>query len=106
CHRPYPGGTDKARLLSALPTRAFPFRAEGRLPRLAFSGPARRSLALWPADSLNCLRQPFDIRGSRPFLASRSTPTASWVTTFCQVWVSHPRELSDLFTAHARSASE
>ena len=85
---------------------AFPFRAEGRLPQLAFSGPARRSLTLWPANSLSGPRPPFDVEGSRPFVASRSTPTASWVTTFCQVWVSHPRELADLCTAHARSASE
>src|SRR6185312_7774451 len=85
---------------------AVPFGAEGRLPQLAFSGPARRSLTLWPANSLSGPRPPFDVEGSRPFVASRSTPTASWVTTFCQVWVSHPRELTDLFTAHARSASE
>jgi len=96
CYRHYPGGTDGVRLLLTSPTLAFPFRAEGRLPRLAFSGPARRSLALWPADSLSCPRQPFDIEGFRPFVASRSAPTASWVTTSFQVWVSHPRELRDL----------
>ena len=106
CYRHYPGGTDGVRLLLTSPTLAFPFRAEGRLPRLAFSGPARRSLALWPADSLSCPRQPFDIEGFRPFVASRSAPTASWVTTSFQVWVSHPRELTDLSTTHARRASE
>jgi hypothetical protein len=32
---------------------AFPFPAEGRLPRLTFSGPARRSLTLRPGHSLS-----------------------------------------------------
>src|ERR1700737_2747294 len=77
CHRHYPGGTDEARLCSASPTAAFPVRVAGRLPQLTFSGPAQSSLALWPADSLNCPRQPTDVEGSQPFVASRSTPTAS-----------------------------
>ena len=41
-------------------------------------------------------RQPFDIEGSRPFVASRSTPTASWDTTVLQVRGSHPRESPQL----------
>ena len=106
CHRHYPGGTDGVRLLLTSPALAFPLRVEGRLPRLAFSGPARRSLALWPADSLSCPRQPVDIEGFRPFVASWSASTASWGTTSFQVWVLHPRELTDLSTTHARSASE
>src|SRR3974390_2333048 len=75
---------------------AFPFRTEGRLPQLAFSGPAQRLLGLWPGDSLNRPRRPFDIRGSRPCVASRATLTASWWPTSFQVWVSHPRDLTSL----------
>jgi hypothetical protein len=41
-------------------------------------------------------KQPFDVEGSRPFVASRSASTASWGTTSFQVWVSHPRDLTDL----------
>jgi hypothetical protein len=51
-------------------------------------------------------RQPFDVEGSRPFVASRSAPTASWGTTSFQVWDSHPQEFTDLSTAHTRSVSE
>jgi hypothetical protein len=40
-------------------TTAFPLWLEGRHSRLTFSGPARRSLTLWPASSQNCLKQPF-----------------------------------------------
>jgi hypothetical protein len=58
-------------------TAAFPLSAGGRLSRFTFSGPAQHSLALWPASSLSCLKQPFDIGGSRPFVISRTTPTAS-----------------------------
>ena len=89
-------------MLKASPTLAFPFRVEGRLPRLTFSGPAQRSLALWPADSLSCPWQPFDIEGSRPFVAARSTPTASWHSTSFQVWVSHPRENRTFHGAHPK----
>src|SRR5450631_2245751 len=58
CHRHYPGGTDETQLRTASSTAAFPMVEVGRLPRLKFSGPARRSLALWPADSLNCQCSP------------------------------------------------
>jgi hypothetical protein len=44
CPRPYPGGTWGPRSFVVPQASAFPFQAEGRLPRLTFSGPARRSL--------------------------------------------------------------
>jgi hypothetical protein len=53
CHRHYPGETVRLRLFSKLTTAAFPVRAAGRLSQLAFSRLARRSLPLWPADSLS-----------------------------------------------------
>src|SRR4051794_35832317 len=58
CHRPYPGGTRGLRSFVPPRTAAFPFRAEGRLPQQAFSGPARRSLALWPAGALSYRSSP------------------------------------------------
>jgi hypothetical protein len=82
CHRHYPGGTGPAQL-PGLPDMVFPYVQEGRLPRRTFSRPARRSLALWPANSLSCLTQPFDIKDSRLFVASRSASTASrWPVPF------------------------
>src|SRR5436190_7983710 len=78
CHCHYPGETQDPIDRSGGPwTAAFPLSAGGRLSRFTFSGPARHSLALWPASSLSCLKQPFDIGGSRPFVVSRTTPTAS-----------------------------
>jgi len=60
---------------------AFPVRTAGRLPQLAFSRLAQRSLTLWPADSLSRPRRPVDVKGSRQFVTSLSTSTASWRTT-------------------------
>ena len=104
CHRHYPGGTVAA-LLAGCPSVAFPMPMVGRLPRLTFSGPARRSLALWPADSLSCPRQPFGVEGSRLFVASQSTSTASRWSTSLPGWSSHPLELSHLCTAHTGCVS-
>ena len=81
CRRHYPGETHDSRLFAETWTLAFPLRADGRLSRIAFSRLARRSLTLRPADSLNWQHQPFDIRGSRLFVTSQSTPTASRHTT-------------------------
>src|SRR5262249_20844253 len=61
-------------------TAAFPFQAEGRLSPLAFSGPARRSLTLWPAGSQNCPRQPFPskaLAGSLPPRRLRLLPVGT-----------------------------
>ena len=60
---------------------AFPVRTAGRLPQLAFSRLTQRSLTLWPADSLSRPRRPVDVKGSRQFVTSLSTSTASWRTT-------------------------
>lgn len=66
CGSPVLRGYRSCRVPSSLPRRnrsglligptsvAFPFRWEGRLPQPKFSRPARRSLTLWPADSLSC----------------------------------------------------
>jgi hypothetical protein len=104
CHRHYPGGTVAA-WLAGCHSVAFPMPVVGRLPRLTFSGPAQRSLALWPADSLSCTRQPFGVEGSRLFVASQSTSTASRWSTSLPGWNSHPLELSHLCTAHTGCVS-
>jgi hypothetical protein len=85
---------------------AFPFPTEGRLPRLTFSGPARRSLALWPDDSLSRPRRPFDIGGSRPFVTSRSTPIASWWSTSLPGVGLAPTGSHRPFTTHAGRVSD
>jgi hypothetical protein len=44
CPRPYRGGTGGLESFVVPQTAAYPFPTERRLPQLAFSGPARRSL--------------------------------------------------------------
>jgi len=54
---PIPRWTERVHLSIAFPVRAaFPELGAGRRPRLCFSRPARRSLALPPAGSLDRLR--------------------------------------------------
>jgi hypothetical protein len=55
---------------------AFPCRTEGRLLPLPFSGPARCSLTLRPASSLNRLKRPFCTEGSDGFVTSTATSAA------------------------------
>ena len=56
---------------------AFPIAPQGRHPHCFVSGPARRSLALRPACSLNRLQRPFDIASFSRFVTSSSVATAT-----------------------------
>ena len=106
CHRHYPGGTDKARLFFGFADMAFPIRAVGRLPRLTFSGLARRYCALWPADLLSCRGNPLMSKAlDRSLPPDRLRLRFTWSTIPPGLRVSHPRNHSHLSTTHARRAS-
>src|SRR5262245_56906754 len=65
CHAHYPGGSSgcSRRLLPR--SRGLPQMAGGSASALSLSRPAKASLALRPAGSLSCPRQPLS-RGSSP----------------------------------------
>jgi tetratricopeptide (TPR) repeat protein len=50
------------------------------------------TLRLWPAGSLNCPKQPFDIEGSHRFVTFPATSAASGRNDKLPEWVSHPQE--------------
>ena len=79
CH--YPGGTEQVRLLSTWSAAAFPNQAVGRLPQLAFSGPAQQFTRVLARRLAELLRQSFDAKGFRRLVPSQSTSAASWCTT-------------------------
>ena len=117
CHRHYPGGIqeDQGSFVNSL-DGGLP-HADGRSASATgvfgacstFTAaayiPQKRPL-LWPAGSLSCPRQPFDIEGLRRFVTSPATSTASGRNDKIPAWVSHPQDQQHLNTAHARSASK
>ena len=117
CHRHYPGGIQEDQ-------SSFVVSLDGGLPQsdggsasairvfgacstftaAAFT-PLKRPL-LWPASSLSCPRQPFDIEGFRRFVTSPATSTASGRNDKIPAWVLHPQEQQHLSTAHIRSGRD
>ena len=86
CRAHYPGGTEQVQQSIASPSRAaFAGLPAGRLPRHTFSRPARASLALRPARSLNRPRRPLS-RGSDT-AGYPAAPLASYQSKSTTLWV-------------------
>jgi hypothetical protein len=102
CHRHYPGGIRTPKSFSRCPDGGLPHLLAGSAPALGLSRPARRSLALRPANSLS-RQAALSIEGFNDIVTSIAAPIATGWNDSCRAGIA-PAENARLSRRTRRGA--